>query len=121
MSRRGSETLVAALKRGCLSPEELRLKTDSVVIFTKNNPKEGFVNGTLGKVEGFDNYTNSPIVKIKNGRKIEVGMADWAIEESGRVLARIMQIPLRLAWAITVHKSQGMSLDAAEIDLSRSF
>jgi hypothetical protein len=46
---------------------------------------------------------------------------DWMIEEQGRVLAKISQIPLRLAWAMTVHKSQGMSLDAAFIDLRDAF
>src|SRR6185437_13037883 len=45
----------------------------------------------------------------------------WKIEEGGKELASITQVPLRLAWAMTVHKSQGMSLDAAVIDLSRAF
>jgi ATP-dependent DNA helicase PIF1 len=46
---------------------------------------------------------------------------DWSIEENGKIKAAITQIPLRLAWAITVHKSQGMTLDAAVIDLSDAF
>ena len=45
----------------------------------------------------------------------------WAVEEDGRVKASIVQVPLRLAWAITVHKSQGMTLDTAVMDLSDAF
>ena len=52
---------------------------------------------------------------------ITIEQASWTIEDDGKVLAEIQQYPLRLAWAITVHKSQGMSLDAAEVDLSQSF
>ncbi|PIS07634.1 AAA family ATPase [Candidatus Berkelbacteria bacterium CG10_big_fil_rev_8_21_14_0_10_43_13] len=117
----GKRNLVETLKKGCLSPENLFLKISAAVMFTKNNTKEGFVNGTLGSVVGFDDETELPIVKIKNGRKIHVSPADWTVEENGTVRARLTQIPLRLAWAITVHKSQGISLDEAVIDLSKVF
>ncbi len=121
MSATGKDILVSILKKGCLSPEILTLKVGASVMFTKNNQKDGFVNGTLGTVEGFAPGTNYPIVKTRTGRKIIVEPMDWALEENGKVKAQISQIPLRLAWAITVHKSQGMSMDAAVMDLSEVF
>lgn len=120
MSSRGKSHIVEALKKGILAPETLRLKKNAVVMFIKNAFDEGYVNGTLGLVEGFDN-SGAPIVRTFSGRKIFVTPAEWTVEEEGKVLARVEQLPLRLAWAITVHKSQGMSLDAAEIDLSKAF
>lgn len=121
MSSQGPDPLVAALKKGCLSPETLYLKVGAAVMFTKNNPKEGFVNGTLGTIEGFNETSGYPIVKIRNGRRIEAEPMDWTVEENGKIRARITQLPLRLAWAITIHKSQGMSLDEAVMDLSDVF
>ncbi len=119
MTKSGSKTLTAHLVRGCLSPEELVLKEDAAVMFTKNNPSAGFANGTIGTIVAFEN--TAPVVQTRDGRVINVQQMDWVIEENGAVLARITQMPLRLAWAITVHKSQGMSLDAAHIDLSHAF
>jgi len=121
MFSQGSDALVAALKKGCLSPETLHLKIGAAVMFTKNNPKKGFANGTLGRVSGFDKASEYPMVKIRSGKIIEVEPMDWTMEENGKVRARITQLPLRLAWAITVHKSQGMSLDEATMDLSQVF
>ncbi len=60
-------------------------------------------------------------MRLLNGRKIIVERENWAIEEENKTKASISQVPLRLAWAITIHKSQGMSLDSAEIDLSNTF
>ena len=115
--RRG-QLLVASLKKNCLSPETLELKIGGAVMFTKNNLKEGFVNGTLGAVDGFDKNGGQPIIKTRNGRRIKVLPMEWKMEENGKIRARITQLPLRLAWAITVIKSQGMSLDEAVMDLS---
>lgn len=117
----GKEFLVKQLKKGCLSPERLSVKKDALVMFTKNSPKGEFVNGTLGTVIGFAQKSNFPIVRTKKGRKVEVEMMDWTIEENNKIIAKISQVPLRLAWAITVHKSQGMSLDSAYIDLREAF
>ncbi len=121
MSSQGPDVLVSALKKGCLSPDPLCLKVGAAVMFTKNNPQEGFVNGTLGEVERFDKHNGYPIVQTRCGSRIEVEPMDWAMEENGKTRARITQLPLRLAWAITVHKSQGMSLDEAVVDLSKVF
>lgn len=121
MSSQGPSPLIATLKKGCLSPETLYLKVGAAVMFTKNNQKGSFVNGTLGTVEEFDKNNGNPIVKTRNGKRIKVEPMDWAMEEDGKVRARISQLPLRLAWAITVHKSQGMSLDEAVMDLSNVF
>lgn len=120
MTSRGEEKLVENLKKTCLAPEQLILKKKAVVMFVKNNFDKGYVNGTLGIIIGFDKE-KYPIVKTLKGKEIIAEPASWTIEEEGLVKAQISQIPLRLAWAITVHKSQGMSLDAAQIDLSKSF
>ena len=117
----GADALVDALKRGCLSPEKLSLKLKAVVMFTKNNPTAGFVNGTVGVVHEFDKNFGFPIIKLLDGRKILTTPMDWTIEENGEIRASITQVPLRLAWAITVHKSQGMSLDEAVMDLREVF
>lgn len=120
MTTKGKESLVEGLKRGCLSPEVLELKEGAAVMFTKNSPQGRFVNGTLGIVSGWS-ADGSPIIKTKDGLKVTTEPMEWQLEEQGKVRASISQIPLRLAYAMTVHKSQGMSMDAAIMDLSKAF
>jgi len=117
----GPEHLVEILAKGCLSPEILELKIGAEVMCTKNNMQAGFVNGTTATVVAFDPETNNPIIKTREGRAIMLAPMEWTMEENGRIRARLTQIPLRLAWAITVHKSQGMSLDEAVMDLASVF
>jgi ATP-dependent exoDNAse (exonuclease V) alpha subunit len=119
MTSRGRAPLIEALKKSCLAPEKLRLKIGARVMFVKNNMEAGYVNGTLGKVVAFEN--GMPVVETARGVRITAQPMSWIIEEDGKMKAEITQVPLRLAWAITVHKSQGMSLDAVEVDLSKSF
>jgi hypothetical protein len=120
MAGRGSKPLLEVLVKNCLSPETLTLKEDAMVMCTKNNFEAGYVNGTLARVIAFD-AGGQPIIETTEGRRITVETTTWDVIEDGKMRASIEQYPLRLAWAITVHKSQGMSLDAAEVDLSRAF
>ncbi len=120
MNSNGRGILVETLKKTCLAPATLRLKTGAQVMFVKNNFDAGYVNGTLGKIISFD-IEGHPVVRTFSGKTIVASPMEWQIEDAGKKLATISQVPLRLAWAITVHKSQGMSLDAVEVDLSRSF
>jgi hypothetical protein len=121
MAAKGPDPFVQALKRGCLSPEVLALKKDAVVMFTRNDPGGRYVNGTLGTIESFDVDEGFPIVRTRGDKRIVAEPTKWKIEEAGKERGSVVQVPLRLAWAITVHKSQGMSLDAAVVDLSRAF
>ncbi|MBU3918832.1 helicase, partial [Patescibacteria group bacterium] len=116
----GQEKLVNSLKNGCLAPEKLVLKKKAIVMFVKNNFEKGYVNGTMGEVVGF-NKDSYPIIETISGNRITARPLSWELKEDEHELARITQIPLRLAWAITIHKCQGMTLDMAEIDLSRAF
>jgi len=119
---KGSMRNIEKIFKTSLVLEELALKKGAVVIFIKNNTEAGYVNGTTGTVESFSRLDNMPIVRTTDGLKIKLEPEEWSLEnDSGKVLATISQVPLRLAWAITIHKSQGMTLDAAQMDLSKTF
>ncbi|MFS4454729.1 helix-turn-helix domain-containing protein [Maribacter sp. 2304DJ31-5] len=120
-STKGNQKLVETLKKSVLAQEHLELKENARIMFVRNNPEQGYVNGTMGTVIDFTDE-GYPIIKTTHGKRITVKQEIWGIyDDYGKVLASFEQIPLRLAWAITVHKCQGMTLDAATIDLSKTF
>jgi hypothetical protein len=121
MESKGWPQLVEGLKKSCLAQEQLKLKIGAEVMFIKNDTMGSFVNGTRGVVVKFENSEKWPVVKTYDERIIVVTPEDWKYEDNGVVTATITQLPLRLAWAITIHKSQGMTLDAAEMDLGDAF
>lgn len=122
MATKGFSAVVEGLKKSCLALERLKLKVGAEVMFVKNDPQGSFVNGTRCVVVGFDKSDEEwPIVKTYDNRTFLACAEEWKFEDNGVVRATLMQVPLRLAWAITIHKSQGMTLDAAEIDLGDAF
>ncbi|MDQ5944182.1 MAG: family ATPase [Patescibacteria group bacterium] len=121
MQTTGKQNYLDTLKRSCLAVEELVLKEGALVMCIRNSPDKKYVNGSLGVVIGFEEETDYPKVELRDGRKIVLEPASWDLMDGDKKRASLAQIPLRLAWAITVHKSQGMTLDAARVDLRRAF
>ncbi|MFN7039262.1 MAG: DEAD/DEAH box helicase [Alphaproteobacteria bacterium] len=123
----GNENKLNFLKKNCLAAEKLVLKEGAQVMMLKNTyQKEGIINGSIGVIKGFTEK-RLPLVKFASGQVKEIAAEEWIIEEFNNeklameVKAKITQIPLMLAWAITVHKSQGMTLDEIECDLQAAF
>jgi ATP-dependent DNA helicase PIF1 len=96
--------------------KHLELKVGAQVILLKN--REGLANGSRGVVVKFEK--NVPLVKFVNGRHELIEFDTVEKEVNGQSVSRT-QLPLKLAWALTIHKSQGMSLDAVEVELSGIF
>lgn len=120
----GNSFLCDLLMRQSRIQEVFKFKVGALVMFTKNNDELGYCNGTCGEIVSViedGDHGFLPVVLTKKGEKIVALPEIWSIGENGEVVASMTQLPLRLAWAITVHKSQGMTLDAAEIDLSNVF
>jgi ATP-dependent DNA helicase PIF1 len=107
-------------RKYCLAPSVLQLCIGAQVMLLHNlEIEEGLVNGSRGVVVGF--VEDLPRVKFLNGTERIIDYHIWEYEENDKKMMRITQIPLKLAWAVTVHKSQGQTLDYAEVDLSNVF
>lgn len=104
------------IRANCIAAEMLTLKKDAQVIILKNDHEGLYFNGSLGRVVKFED--GNPVVKIdKTGKEICFEYAKWEVRgPGGEIQASFEQIPLKLAYALTIHKSQGMTLECAEVD-----
>ncbi|MCI5861865.1 PIF1 family DEAD/DEAH box helicase [Bifidobacterium boum] len=119
----GQVSLIKRLKNTMLAPEILSLKIGAAVMALRNDTNQQYVNGSLGTVVDFVSTTEGeyPMVDFENGHTVIMQPAAWEMMDGETVLASVKQVPLRCAWAITIHKSQGMTLDRARMDLRRTF
>lgn len=124
----GNAMKVEFLKKNCVAQNELYLKIGAQVMMLKNTyQKDGIINGSIGIITGFSQKKQYPIVEFENGTTVTIAPDVWETYSYNTTTneliidATMIQIPLRLAWSITIHKSQGMTLDKVECDLKNTF
>lgn len=130
---RSSDSGMTHMLKDCQAQECLRLRIGCQVMLLKNmNPEKGLVNGARGVVTGYaenpegEKPSHVPVVAfLVPGSDIPVSVTvapmEWTQEQGNKVVAARVQIPLKLAYAITIHKSQGMTIDLMEIDINDVF
>ncbi|WP_316963668.1 PIF1 family ATP-dependent DNA helicase [Bdellovibrio bacteriovorus] len=114
----GSERHIQMLKKASPIAEKLILKIGCEVMFLQNDPQRRWVNGTRGTVS--DITSDQITVRKERGREVQVSKSSFALQDAeGMVMAQVEQFPLTLAYATTIHKSQGATLDDLWCDLSQ--
>lgn len=113
-------TQIQTFKKHFPGADQLRLAVGCQVMLLHNLSVElGLANGSRGVVTEF--ISGMPVVRFLNGVETSITRHEWTIEEHGKPIATLSQIPLKLAWAVSVHKQQGATLDYAVIDMTDIF
>ncbi|XP_072024041.1 ATP-dependent DNA helicase PIF1-like [Amphiura filiformis] len=115
--------LAKHMNNQCPVGSRIELKIGAQVMLAKNlDIQRGLVNGARGVVKGFEHGNKGyPCVKFICGEEVVIRTERWSVKAGAGITLTRRQLPLKLAWAISIHKSQGMSLDCVEISLSRVF
>lgn len=119
-----SEAMKGQIDKACIAPKTLRLRVGAQVMLLWNvDTDAGLVNGSLGKVVDFKKSfagRNVPVCDF-GGNVVELDRVEWSLKKGDKVEATRSQIPLRLGWAITGHKLQGVTVDKIRVHLKRCF
>lgn len=119
-SSQDSDNATKLLDMQTVAPSKLILKIGAQVMLLKNvNVNAGLVNGARGVVTRFEE--GFPVVRFKNKKEFTARMERWYVKNSNGTLLCRKQIPLNLAWAFSIHKSQGLTLDCVEMSLAKIF
>lgn len=120
--KKGLKFVEEKIKKLCMVKQTLELCIGAQVMLLCNlDLDNGLANGSRGVIIGFDIETNLPIVKFLSGIERIINLHTWTIEENNEKILNVMQIPLKVSFAISIHKCQGLTIDFAEIDLSGVF
>lgn len=118
--KKGVKNIEEKLNKACNTPFILQLCIGAQVMLLYNMDLENkLVNGSRGVVVDFEN--DLPRVKFLNGLIKTIDNQEWTLEENGDIILKWRQIPLKVAFAISAHKSQGVTIDYAEVDLKNIF
>lgn len=118
MTKASVNTYIEKLEKSCPAESVLKLCVGAQVMIIANNSEDKVVNGSRGIIIGFD--ASDPIIKLVDGRELTIEKHTWSMDISDDKVIKKIQYPLKLAYAITIHKSQGMTLDCVETDIGSS-
>jgi len=125
----GHPSWIDAIKKEMICDESLTLKEGAQVMLLTNDPEGEYVNGSMATMETLPTEKDSPRVELLNGSKVRVEpflweKIDYGLKDNKLIknpLAAVQQLPMKLAYASTIHKSQGLTLDRVEMDVAKCF
>jgi len=117
-----SDQVIDSYKSRCIAPEILQLCVGAQVMLLINKLDLGLSNGSRGYVTRITDDTGLPIVRFANGVEIVIERHDFRVNDAnGDVEFVLDQLPLKIAYALSIHKSQGITLDCVEVDIRSTF